>query len=207
MRTVNFTEIVKEAWYDYDPGKEIASIYDISAMVSTNHVFKIEFNEGTEIIAKLSYFGKFEHFEEDHQLINILANELASPYDNFLSKSLTKNDELYTYRYKNSILDVWVVFYQPILSKVKLPKKQDEGTIKRLGEELGRFHMACDDVSDKIPKFLKTMQYDMGHLLDIMDTDLGKYLHRGFEDVIKIQVNTFFENIDKLQQGLFHFLF
>ncbi|MCB0667339.1 MAG: hypothetical protein KDC80_16040, partial [Saprospiraceae bacterium] len=67
---IDFTEIVREAWLAYDNSRQIVRITDISAKVSTNHVYRIQFSDHSIIIAKLSYFGKYEHFVEDHTIIN-----------------------------------------------------------------------------------------------------------------------------------------
>src|SRR5665213_2567875 len=63
---VDYPFILQKAWEGYDASKTIKDIADISAMVSTNHVFRITFEDGDMVIAKLSYFGKYEHFKEDH---------------------------------------------------------------------------------------------------------------------------------------------
>ena len=46
------------------------------------------------VIAKVSYFGTYEDFVEDHSLINALANNLPEPFDNILSRSLLHKNEL-----------------------------------------------------------------------------------------------------------------
>ena len=79
-RHINFAAIIEEAWKDYDASRPIHSIVDISAMVSTNHVFRVKLQNGDFVIGKLSYFGKYEHFKEDHSIINALANNLPSPF-------------------------------------------------------------------------------------------------------------------------------
>ena len=68
MAFIDFTTIVQEAWQAYDNTRTIKRIVDISAKVSTNHVYRITFNDDNFIIAKLSYFGKHEHFVEDHTM-------------------------------------------------------------------------------------------------------------------------------------------
>ena len=97
---LDFTNIIKDAWHQYDPSRKVRYIIDISAMVSTNHVFRVKFEDGKFVIAKCSYFGKFEHFKEDHTIISVLGNNLPSPFQNFLAKSLMKDGEVYTYQYK-----------------------------------------------------------------------------------------------------------
>ena len=56
-------EIITKAWEGYDASKKIKSIDDISALVSTNRVFKVTFDDDDIVIAKLSYFGKYEYFK------------------------------------------------------------------------------------------------------------------------------------------------
>ena len=96
---INFNAIVEAAWHAYDSSRAVRSITDISAMVSTNHVFRLRLEDDTMVIAKVSYFGTYEDFIEDHSLINALANNLPEPFDNILSRSLLHKNELYTYRH------------------------------------------------------------------------------------------------------------
>ena len=195
---IDFSKIVEEAWNDYDSSRQIKSIEDISAKVSTNHVYRIRFEDGDIIIGKLSYFGKFEHFVEDHSIINALATNLPAPFENFLAKSLTKYGQLYTYRYTNGILDAWVVFYNPINIDGKLPPVQTVETIALLGSELAKFHKACATVKNTLPPTYKQVDHDINHLYDILNTDVGKFAHRGHEDKIRAQCELFMENCDKL---------
>jgi len=95
MPFIDFTSIVEEAWRSYDDTRKIARITDISAKVSTNYVFRITFTDEHFIIAKLSYFGKYEHFVEDHTIINALSNNLPAPFENFLARSLMKGNSLF----------------------------------------------------------------------------------------------------------------
>ncbi|WP_217452291.1 hypothetical protein [Mucilaginibacter humi] len=90
--------------------KTIKGIEDISAMVSTNRVFKVTFDDDDIVIAKLSHFGKYEHFKEDHRIIHSLSNNLLYPFENFLSKSLLKNNRVYIYHYKFRQTDAWGSF-------------------------------------------------------------------------------------------------
>lgn len=203
-RIIDFSKIVEEAWLDYDSSRTIHSIEDISAKVSTNHVYRIKFDDGDFIIGKLSYFGKFDDFVEDHSIINALATNLPSPFENFLAKSLTKYGQLYTYRYQNSALDAWVVFYNPITIDQKLPRVQTEEIIKSLGSELAKFHKACFTVKNTLPPNYKQIENDVNHLLEIIETDNGKFIHRGNEDKIRKQCNLFIENCDKLEISNMH---
>src|ERR1700721_2521277 len=129
MPFIDFTTIVREAWNAYDDTREIRRIVEISAKVSTNYVYRITFSDKSFIIAKLSYFGKYEHFVEDHTIINSLSNNLPAPFENFLARSLMKGNSLYVHRFQNEILDAWVVFYRPIEIKKKLPRKLNDENI------------------------------------------------------------------------------
>src|SRR3954468_19310455 len=171
MPFIDFTAIVKEAWLAYDKTREIARIVDISAMVSTNHVYRITFVDGNFIIAKLSYFGEYEHFVEDHSIIDTLSNNLPAPFENFLARSLAKGRQLFVYRFQNKILDAWVVFYRPITVKKRLPKRLEEGQIVKLGEQIALFHKACHYTRNTLPPSSKTLSTDIDHLLRILQTD------------------------------------
>jgi len=194
MAFIDFTAIVKEAWQAYDNTREIKRIVDISAKVSTNHVYRITFNDGNFIIAKLSYFGKHEHFVEDHTIINSLSNNLPAPFDNFLARSLMKGNDLFVYRFQNEILDAWVVFYRPMAIKKKLPRRLDEDQIIKLAEQVAQFHKACFGIRNTLPPSSKTLKVDIDHLLRILETDYGRYEHHMHLDEIRKQSDLFIEN-------------
>jgi hypothetical protein len=203
MSFIDFTEIVRQAWKEYDSTREITNIIDISAKVSTNYVFKITFNDRNFIIAKLSYFGKFEHFVEDHTIINSLSNNLPAPFDNFLARSLMKGNSLFIYRFQNQILDAWVVFYRPIAIKKRVPKRLEEDQIIKLAEQVALFHKACYNIRNTLPLSSKTLRVDMDYLLKIVETDYGRYEHRMHLDTIKRQIELFSENSEQLKANTF----
>lgn len=199
MPFIDFTAIVKEAWIAYDNTRQIARIVDISAKVSTNHVYRVTFVDGNFIIAKLSYFGDHDHFAEDHSIIDTLSNNLPAPFENFLARALAKGKSLFVYRFENEILDAWVVFYRPITIKRKLPKRLDDLQIAKLGGQVALFHKACDCIRHTLPTSSKTLQTDIDHLLRIVETEEGRYEHRMHTDEIKRQADLFTENAAILQ--------
>ncbi len=203
MRIVDYPAIIKEAWKNYDATKTIQSIEDISARVSTNHVFRVKFDNSDMVIAKLSYFGKYEHFKEDHRIIHALANNLLYPFENVLAKSLVKNNQVYTYRYQDNFIDTWVVFYNPIRSMYRLPRRLNEEHIRKLGRETARFHQACKRVSNVLPRSSKTLKSDVLDLLDILETESGRYEHRMNIDALKEQCHAFLRNIQALNINTF----
>lgn len=198
MRFIDYTTIIQLAWSKFNPHKHISTIEDISAKVSTNHVFKVTFKNGGFIIAKLSYFGRHEYFVEDHKIINVLANNLLYPFDQFLARSLTKDKEIYTYRYQRSGVDVWVIFYNPIRIDKKVPKILNENQIQKFGEQMAFFHLACQDILDEVPKSSKTMASDILEFKEILNTEEGKITYGSYTDVIIKQCDLFLENSKQL---------
>ncbi|MEO6549340.1 MAG: hypothetical protein ABIN94_15165 [Ferruginibacter sp.] len=199
MPFIDFTEIVKEAWQAYDNSRKIKRIEDISAKVSTNHVYRITFTDNSIIIGKLSYFGVYEHFVEDHTIINSLSNNLQAPFDSFLARSLAKGEKLFVYRFTNELLDVWVVFYRPITIKRRLPRRLDDAQIVKLGEQIAHLHKACFSIRNTLQYSSKTLTTDIDHLLRILETNEGKYEHRLQIDQIKKQCDLFLQNSSKLK--------
>jgi hypothetical protein len=198
MRVIDFSKVIEDACNFYDANLVIKSIEDISARVSTNHVYKITFENDEIIIGKLSYFGRYKHFKEDHTIINILSNNLPHPFENFLARSITKNNEVFTYRFMNDLLNVWVVLYNPIGISHRLPRRLEETHIATLGSQIALFHKACSKVTKILPTSSKTLITDVQDLLQILDTEEGQFEYRLHIDQIKEQCNLFLENTDKL---------
>ncbi len=204
MAFIDFTSIVEHAWLAYDDSREIDRISDISAQVSTNHVYRVTFKDKGFIIAKLSYFGKFEHFVEDHTIINVLANNLPEPFENFLARSLIKGNTLYVYHHKEDILDAWVVFYRPIQTKKRPPKILNEEQIVKLARQFARFHQACNTIRNTLPRSTKTLQDDIHLLLNTLDTDAGKYQFGIQEEQIRMHCCSFLRNMEALETYKLH---
>ncbi|MFB6318039.1 hypothetical protein [Saccharicrinis sp. FJH54] len=161
MRKIDYIQIIKHAWREFDDRHEIRGVYDVSAYVSTNQVYKISFYNREPVFAKLSDYGKFEDFREDHIIINNLANNLERPYENFLAQSLVKKNELFIYLFHQENHSAWVVFYNPIRTMHKLPRRLDDKQIRKMGRELARFHRACTNVCNQLPNPSKTTVTDI----------------------------------------------
>lgn len=201
MRLVDYPTIIKKAWAGFDPSRHIQSIEDISAKVSTNHVFRVRFDNGDVVIAKLSYFGAYEQFVQDHRIIHALANNLLYPFENVLAKSLVRDGQVYTYRHQDGFVDAWVVFYNPIRIQQKLPRRLDEPHIRALGRQIARFHQACARVSPVLPKSTKTLRSDIWDLLDFLDSEAGQFEHRLHVGELRRQCDRFLNNRQKLVAG------
>ncbi len=198
MTHIDFTEIIRHAWSAYDDTRNIIRITDISARVSTNHVYRITFSDNNFIIAKLSYFGTFNHFVEDHSIIDTLSNNLPAPFENFLARSLAKGKYLFVYHHQSNVIDAWVVFYRPIEIKKKLPRRLSEEQIAKLATQVAMFHKACHSIRNTLPPSSKTLETDIDSLLQILDTEEGRYEFRLHTDEIRKQAGLFLENTHKL---------
>ncbi len=197
MQTLDYFQIIRQAWEEFDERHKIKGIFDVSAHVSTNHVYKVSFYDRQPVFAKLSDYGKFEHFREDHIIINNLANNLEAPYENFLAHSLVKRNELFIYRYYEKKHCAWVVFYNPIKVKHKLPRRLEEKHIKKMGRELARFHRACSNVSNQLPIASKSVVTDIHQLMKTIES--GKFCaHKEQRDLILQQCDIFLNNADKV---------
>lgn len=203
---MDYSIIVKKAWEGYDASKTIRLIEDISAMVSTNHVYRITFDDDDIIIAKLSYFGKFEHFKEDHRIIQTLANNLLYPFENLLARSLLKNNRVYIYHYKHGKTDAWVVFYNPTRILNRLPRRLDDNQIKKLGQQVGKFHKACSRVKNVLPKSSKTLRTDIASLMNQLETNEKQFGTAMQADFLKYHCDTFMKNRSKYNMSSFEII-
>ncbi|MDN5287008.1 MAG: hypothetical protein JWR38_3282 [Mucilaginibacter sp.] len=203
---MDYSVIVRKAWEGYDASKNIKLIEDISAMVSTNHVYRITFDDDDIIIAKLSYFGKFEHFKEDHRIIQTLANNLLYPFENLLARSLLKNNRVYIYHYKHGKTDAWVVFYNPTRILQRLPRRLDENHIKKLGQQVGKFHKACSRVKNVLPKSSKTLRTDISSLLTQLNSNEQDFGTGMQADFLKYHCETFLKNRSKYNMSSFEII-
>jgi hypothetical protein len=203
---INYIDIVREAWKGYDPSRTILTIEDISPMVSTNRVYKVTFTDEDFIIAKLSMFGKYEHFKEDHRIINSLCNNLLYPFENLLAKSLLKNNHVYTYRYKKGKIDAWVVFYNPSRVMQRMPRRLQEGHIRNFGKQIAKFHLACSRIRNVLPKSGKTLRTDINTLLEQLETNEKKFGTKAQAELIKYHCEQFLKNRTKCNAGSFEII-
>ncbi|MFS2190125.1 hypothetical protein ACQ86K_20575 [Mucilaginibacter sp. P19] len=203
---MDYSFIIRKAWEGYDASKTIRDIEDISAMVSTNHVYRITFDDDDIIIAKLSYFGKFEHFKEDHRIIQTLAINLLYPFENFLARSLQKNNRVYIYHHKHGKTDAWVVFYNPTRILQRLPRRLEENHIKKLGQQVGKFHKACSRVKNVLPKSSKTLRTDIWALQQQIETNPKQFGSGMQADFLKYHCETFLKNRSKYNMSSFEII-
>ncbi len=189
-------QIIRQAWKEFDGRHEVKRILDVSANVSTNSVYKVSFDNREPVFAKLSDYGNFDNFREEHIIINNLANNLEQPYEAFLAKSLVKKNELFTYRYFWKNHSAWLVFYNPIKMEQMSPRRLEERHIKKMGRELARFHKACYNVSPQLPTTSKTVWVDILSLKNKI-TDGLFVADKKHKNIILEQCDIFLKNTEK----------
>lgn len=197
-KSVNYDAIIKQGWYSYNPKRIIAEIQDVSANVSTNKVFKITFEDSTFVMVKVSNFGSYENFKEDHEIINVLANNLEYPYDLFLSSSLMKDNKLFIYKYDDPTVEVWMVFYRVVRIKNSLPKRLSDEQVIKMGSELAKFHKVCATMNPVLPKSSKTLKMDIYKLLRRLEKDKDGVRFGSHHALIKHHCEHFLHNLEVL---------
>src|SRR5690606_27010285 len=101
--------ITREAWLRYGDPRRVALVEELSAHVSTNRVYRLELEDGTDFIAKTSSYGSYVHFRQDHRLIKKWIDLLqGSRYENLLAPVAVVRGEVFTAHFPPA----FVVFYQ-----------------------------------------------------------------------------------------------
>ncbi len=158
-------EVVDAAWRDYGDGRVVLRVDELSAMVSTNRVYRLALDDGTHVIAKSSNYGSFFLFAEDHDRLHRATQLLRDgPYARFMAGALTTAAKPYLW-YDG---EMWAVFYEELPVRDRLPSVLTDGQVSRLGAELARFHLACDGIAASIPPPSKTSKSDAVNLFDLL---------------------------------------
>ena len=195
---IDYQSIIRLGWQEYNAKREIIDIQDLSVNVSTNKVFKLTLTDGGCLMVKVSNFGKYENFKDDHTIINVLANNLEYPYESMLSSSLMKNDELYLYKYEDTMIEVWMVFYRPVRIAQKLPKRLNDKQVRIFGTEMAKFHKACDTIAPVLPRSSKNLRKDIMQLMRNIENPEHTEQFKGNENLIRSHCDLFLNNIAKL---------
>jgi hypothetical protein len=157
--------VVTTAWRDYGDRRAIVRVEELSAMVSTNRVYRLALDDGSHVIAKSSHYGSFFLFAEDHERLSRAERLLVGgPYEHFLAGVLTANGRPYLW-YDG---EMWAVFYEEVAVKDRLPRVLTDAQVAWLGGELARFHRACDSIARFIPPPSKTAKSDAVNLYEML---------------------------------------
>jgi hypothetical protein len=158
-------EVIEAAWSDYGDPRSISRVEELSAMVSTNRVYRLCLDDGSNVIAKSSNYGSFFLFAEDHDRLHRACHLLrGGPYEHFMAGVLTSDGEPYLW-YDG---EMWAVFYDEVAHRDRLPKILTDAQVSNLGSELAKFHRACTGISRLIPAPSKTAKSDAVNLFEML---------------------------------------
>ena len=83
--------ILHAAFADYGADDEVVGVQETSARVSTNRVYRLSLASGRAVFAKVSSYGSYVHFRQDHARIREWIDLLqGSRYESFLARVLLK---------------------------------------------------------------------------------------------------------------------
>jgi hypothetical protein len=157
---------VELAWRRFGDTRTIVDIADMSAMVSTNTVMRVTLSDGSAVYAKVSSYGSYFLFAEDHDRLHRLTQLLrGTRFAGLLADALTLPDgRPFTY-YDG---EVWVVFYDEVEHRVRLPRTLGDSQIATLAREMAEFHRVCARLAPQIPPTSTSIKSDAIALYDTL---------------------------------------
>ena len=159
-------DVLHDAWLELGDPRPIVAINEVSAMVSTNRVYRLVLADGDTRIAKLSSYGSYFLFYEDHDRIH-RCNQLlvGTRYGSLLADSVLRPDGHVFTHYEG---DAWVVFYDEVPRKRSLPPILDDNEIDRFATEMALFHRQCAEIAPQIPPASASITSDAVSLLRLV---------------------------------------
>jgi hypothetical protein len=164
-------DAVHAAWSQFGDPRHVVALDEVSANVSTNRVYRLHLDDASTCIAKVSSYGSYFLFVEDHDRLHRCARLLeGTRFDGMLADVWTTErdgrERIYTW-YDQTM---WAVFYDDVPRRDALPRVLDNAQIANLGREIAEFHLACTDAAAAIPGSSKTIKSDAIHLLDLLES-------------------------------------
>ena len=168
---VSPVDVVRAAWADLADHRQIIDVREISANVSTNRVYRVSLAGGDSVVCKVSSYGSYFLFAEDHDRLHRCAKMLATNPETqrwapFLANVLERDGRPFTW-YDGSI---WAVFYEDVPRAESLPKVLSMSQVENLGREMAEFHAACAPMASKLPPTSNSVKGDLIHLLDLLES-------------------------------------
>ena len=158
-------ENVRDAWSNFGDPRTIVKFVEVSAHVSTNRVFRLTLSDDSHLIAKVSSYGSYFLFAEDHdRLARCSAQLRGGRWSGFLADVLFKNGRPYTW-YDGSC---WAAFYTDVQRNDGLPRILTDDDVVTLAQEIAEFHLACSAISPTLPPTSNSVKGDAVHLYDLL---------------------------------------
>lgn len=162
-------DLVVRAWAALGERRQIRHIDQISAPVSTNHVYRVALDDGHEVIGKTSSYGSYVHFRQDHQLIQQWRRLLGGTrFSRFLAGVVeSEPGETFTFR----LGPRWATFYEKAPFYDFLPRVLDEEQITAFAREMAEFHQASERCAPRMNPSWKTLGSDIASLYDSLGSE------------------------------------
>ena len=155
------------AWREYDDGRAVTGVVEVSANVSTNQVYRLELDDGGSVIAKVSSYGSYFLFAEDHDRLYRCTRLLeGTRFAGFLAGVLGRDGRPFTW-YDGTL---WVAFYDEVHRADSLPRTLADDQIECLGREMAEFHLVCAQIAPHLPPTSNSVKSDAIHLLDQLES-------------------------------------
>ncbi|MFM1761078.1 MAG: hypothetical protein RL478_688 [Actinomycetota bacterium] len=195
---IDAERIVRLAWTDYGDNRSIVEIVEVSAHVSTNHVFRLHLDDGSHVVGKVSSYGSYFLFAEDHDRLFKLVQSLSNTqWSGFLAQVLPRDGRAYTW-YDGSC---WAAFYNDVERGTQLPRIISTDDIVFLAREIAGFHKACANTALDLPPTSNSVKGDAIHLLDQLSSEFAP---RNFDlresDISYLRTSThnFLKNLENI---------
>ena len=178
-------ENVRDAWSNFGDPRTIVKFVEVSAHVSTNRVFRLTLSDDSHLIAKVSSYGSYFLFAEDHdRLARCSAQLRGGRWSGFLADVLFKNGRPYTW-YDGSC---WAAFYTDVQSNDGLPRILTDDDVVTLAQEIAEFHLACSAISPTLPPTSNSVKGDAVHLYDLLrEPQATQHFGLGAGDISTLQ--------------------
>ena len=164
--SVPHREALDAAWTSFGDRRRVVAVDEVSANVSTNRVYRLHLDDATTLVAKVSSYGSYFLFLEDHERLNRCASLLkGTRFDGMLAEGWNRDGHLFTWYDQH----MWAVFYDDVPRRDSLPRILDDAQVANLGREMAEFHRACTEVATQIPPSSKTIKIDAIRLLDALE--------------------------------------
>ncbi|MEK7426433.1 MAG: hypothetical protein AAB131_21620 [Actinomycetota bacterium] len=172
---------VRAAWDEYGDPRRIVAMDETSANVSTNRVYRLHLDDGSTLVSKVSSYGSYFLFVEDHERLRRCATMLDSTrFAGMLADVWLRRDadQHAGVRHEGRPVPIftwydrtmWAVFYDDVPRGEQLPRILSLAMIENLGREIAEFHLACTDIAPHIPGGSKTIKSDAIHLLELLES-------------------------------------
>jgi hypothetical protein len=158
----------------------------------------LHLDDGSTVVSKVSSYGSYFLFVEDHEQLDRCARYLGSTrFTGMLADIWSKNGRTFTWYDQQ----MWAVFYDDVPRRDALPRILTAEQITNLATEIAEFHLACTDIAPLLPSASKTIKSDAIHLLDLLESPfaprnfdmppesiavLWKHTHRFLERLIEV---------------------